>query len=733
MYDNHLIFGKDETNNIVSCEVDECSVELFIEKDGLVTTKIIPNSYWILSHLRPDSSWLKLEGNLHYKYFKKVQSKDEFNIYKNKYDTYVVWDDKESSMLLNGFTYFKGMKINDVSILSFDIETTGLYHNDSSKVLLISNTYRSINGIERKLFCYDDYESEADLFDDWCNWVREKDPSIICGHNIYSYDLKYLDFCAKKAGTSIVLGRNRTELKINKKQSNFRIDGAKELQYNKIHIYGREIVDTMFLSYRYDIGRKYESYGLKNIIKQEGLEAKDRQFYDASLIRFKYQNSEEWEKIKQYCIHDSDDALKLFDLMIPAYFYLTQSVPKSFQSIMTGASGSQLNSFLVRSYLQNGHSIPKSSELKGFEGAISIGNPGIYKNVTKVDVASLYPSIILQYEIYDKQKDPNAHFQKMVEYFTHERLINKKKAKETSDKYYKDLEQAMKIFINSSYGLLGAPGLNFNSPFNGSLVTRKGREILQISIDWALENEFTLVNADTDSISITYKNKPLDEEERQQILDILNGIMPEKIRFEDDGYYETVVVVKAKNYVLKPAGSDKIKIKGSGLKVTMKETALKRFMEEVIYKLISDKRDEVINVYHDYVKKIYNITDITDWCSKKNITESVLNPERTNEQSVLDAIEGTEYVQGDKIYVYFQPEYKDENGKKVRKLKLREHWNQDHCPITLLDKLHSTLITFETVLDISQFPNYALKRNENLGRELAGLQPIPKKTKIVNN
>jgi len=63
--------------------------------------------------------------------------------------------------------------------------------------------------------------------------------------------------------------------------------------------------------------------------------------------------------------------------MSPAIFYFTQLIPKSFQSVVESASGAQLNSLMVRSYMQQGHSIPKATEGADFEGAISFGIPGI--------------------------------------------------------------------------------------------------------------------------------------------------------------------------------------------------------------------------------------------------------------------------------------------------------------------------------------------------------------------
>lgn len=484
----NLIYGKSSHENIVSCEVSDEHVELFIEDDKGVRSKFIPNKYWILSANYFDDSWKRLEGDLFYKYAKTYNSKQDFKIDKQRYynkDTFLIHDEKEAAMLASGFTYFKGMKINDVSVLSFDIETTGLSRDNTSKVLLISNTFRRFGSVVRKLFSFDEYQSQGDLINAWTAWFRSCDPSVIVGHNIFGYDFPYLAHCADMAGTSLELGRDKSNIRFNDYDSKFRFDGSQDYDYKRCYIYGREIVDTFFLSMKYDFGRKYTSYGLKNIIAQEKLEVKDRQFYDAATIKDNYNNPEEWSKIKKYAEHDADDALALYDLMIPSYFYYSQHIPKSFQSIMYSATGSQINSLLVRSYLQFAHSLPKASEAKVFEGAISFGIPGRYTNVLKIDFAALYPSIMRQYKIYDKYKDPGAHFLKLVDFFTIERLKNKKLAKDTNDKYYSDIEQSQKIFINSAYGLLGASGLLFNSPFNAATVTRKARELLKETIYWA--------------------------------------------------------------------------------------------------------------------------------------------------------------------------------------------------------------------------------------------------------
>lgn len=505
---NKLIFGKNGIERITSCEIVGSEVHLFIESpNGDVCAIIRPNFSWMLAANQLDSEFTKLDGSLYYNWIKTYSTREEFLEDRRKYykrDTYSIYDAKEASMVLNGFTYFKGMKANEPSILSWDIETSGLVHDETSKVFIISNTFRKNGVVTRKLFSLDDYVNQRAMLFDWCSWVMDMNPSLVVGHNIFGYDFLYIQHVAEMCGVKLILGRDSSELRFNERTSEFRKDGSQSYTYTQCFIFGREIVDTMFLSYKYDVGRKYTSYGLKNIIKQEGLEIEGRQFYDAGTIGANWDNPEERTKIKAYAEHDADDALALFDLMIPSYFYWNQAIPKSCQSLNYSATGSQINAFLVRSYLQDFHSIPKTTQADKFAGAISFGVAGIYRNVFKVDVASLYPSIMLQYEIYDRYKDPKGHFLQMVRYFTEERLKNKKLSKETGDRYYKDLEQSQKIGINSAYGMLGAK-LNFNSPENGALVTRKGREILEKAIEWASsqKTEYWISKGDMSEEEIT--------------------------------------------------------------------------------------------------------------------------------------------------------------------------------------------------------------------------------------
>lgn len=513
---NKLIYGKNDLQNVVAVEINDAVAEIFIEKNGEISSEIVDNRFWLLASRKIDDSWVRLDGDLNYCWGKQYKERERFNrdrsTLKHYNDVFSIYDPKEAFLVKDGFRYFKGMKHGEVTILSFDIESNGLSHNSESLVYIISNTFRKNGVITRKMFSADEYPSQNLLIDAWTAWVREMDPSIICGHNIFGYDLPYLEHIAKLNNTQLLLGRDESPIYFDNYSSKFRKDGSQDLTYTRSHIYGRNIVDTMFLAIKHDVAaKKYESFGLKSIIATEGLEVVGRQFYDAALIKKNWNIPEERTKIKAYALHDADDALALYDLMSPAQFYVTQSVPKSFQSVCYIATGSQLNALLIASYLQDRHSLPKSSGVVAFQGAISRGLPGIHSNVLSFDVASLYPSTILSYEIYDPTKDPKKHFYKMVEYFTKERLKNKKLAKDTGDRYYNDLQEAMKIFINSSYGLLGTPGLLFNYPVGAAKVTEMGRFVLTSAIKfltgldfdaWERENNFTTEDVETEETTL---------------------------------------------------------------------------------------------------------------------------------------------------------------------------------------------------------------------------------------
>lgn len=217
-------------------------------------------------------------------------------------------------------------------------------------------------------------------------------------------------------------------------------------------------------------------------------------------------------------------------------------------------------------------------------------------------------------------------------------------------------------------------------------------------------HNFKLVNWDTDSITICKKNEEeFTKEELKNLLEELNNQFDELINFEDDGYFKTVIVLRAKNYVL--YDGETIKTKGSALKDSKKEEAIKQFMTDIIETIIK-KEFKYQEIYAKYIKEALNVTDIKRWSSKKTITDKVINPERTNEQKILDALDGMNYQEGDKVWMYFK-----EDGS----LGVAEKFDGNYDKMALVKKLYKTAQVFENVLPVEElFPNLSLKKNKEL-------------------
>src|SRR5690606_27096766 len=160
-----------------------------------------PFKPWLLGPKKFDNTWETLDGNLYYKYLKRFNTIQQFKEAaksKYKFNLNVVSNLKEQAMILHGFTYFKGMTHKELGVLSFDIETTSIKHSENSKVLLISSTFRQGETTIKKLFAHDDYSCCGEMIADWAKWVREVNPSVILGHNIFLFDFPYIMYCAER-------------------------------------------------------------------------------------------------------------------------------------------------------------------------------------------------------------------------------------------------------------------------------------------------------------------------------------------------------------------------------------------------------------------------------------------------------------------------------------------------------------------------------------------------------
>ena len=172
------------------------------------------------------------------------------------------------------------------------------------------------------------------------------------------------------------------------------------------------------------------------------------------------------------------------------------------------------------------------------------------------------------------------------------------------------------------------------------------------------QHDFIIAPSDTDSISFCKRDmSPFTPEEIKTLLAEINEQSPDKVLWEDDGVYKTIVALKAKNYVL--YDGKKVKIKGSALKASTKSEALKELTKEFINTMVyNDDIDEIYTklqeLYSQYVEEAMNVDNIKRWSARKTLSSTMEESTRTNETKVMDAIAGSNYREGDRMWLFYK-------------------------------------------------------------------------------
>src|SRR5437764_13513407 len=100
-----------------------------------------------------------------------------------------------------------------------------------------------------------DPENAADAKSDALNQhtaiIKERDPDVIEGHNLFRFDLPYLVVRARKAKVKLDWGRSGGFLR--SRPSRLQI-AEKTIDYPKFTVDGRHFVDTFLLAHFYDVG-----------------------------------------------------------------------------------------------------------------------------------------------------------------------------------------------------------------------------------------------------------------------------------------------------------------------------------------------------------------------------------------------------------------------------------------------------------------------------------------------
>lgn len=626
---DRLLYGSDPSPRIVAVELaGGRSVRLYTQSANGVRTSEVPFIPWLLAAvpepwagLRGVRSVTPLAGHHPLRQLVEFDSWSAFqDLARAARDArekiFRLRSPLEQYLVRSGKTLFMGMVFDDLQRLQIDIETEGLDPVDpTSRVIVVA--IRTSSGVEEVFSLTSD---EAELLDSVTARIREIDPDVVEGHNLFNFDLPFLARRAERAGVSLSWGRDGSPLKLAAQPGRFKA-GPLSLPYQPAYIEGRHIIDTYQQIQRYDAGGRLGSYALKNVVEELGLTRSDREFVPGEQIRDLWR--EDPERLLRYALDDVRDVDILSRLATPTEFYQAQLLPRSFQAVATGGPGEKINDLMLRAYLAELHSVPLAQEAREYPGGhAELLSTGRFSPVIKCDVESLYPSIMLTEGIAAESDSLQAYLPMLTE-LTQRRFHAKAMSRgsftgDTSAEraMWEGMQSSFKVLINSFYGYLGYGGGLFNDYDAATKVTLIGQQIVQSLVAELRASGSTPIEVDTDGVYFVPPPDILDEASERAYVERIGRVLPPTINLAHDGRYAGMLSLRLKTYALL-AEDGSLTLKGSALRSRRMEPCFQAFLRRAAHAFLVDDRDTARSAYFALADLIRQRrlppTDIGQW------------------------------------------------------------------------------------------------------------------------
>tara|TARA_S200000501_G_C20854182_1_gene757045 strand:+ start:457 stop:2937 length:2481 start_codon:yes stop_codon:yes gene_type:complete len=446
------------------------------------------------------------------------------------------------------------------------------------------------------------FDSEKDMLKSFLEWWVHHTPDILTGWNVNLYDVPYI---ARRLNR--ILGEKWMRSLSPWNRANEReiyVQGRKNYAYD---VSGINILDYLDL-YRKFTYSNQESYRLDHIAFVElGQRKLDHSEYE----NFKDFYTSDWQKFIEYNIQDVElidrleDKMKLLELAIT----MSYDAKVNFEDVYSQV---RMWDTMIYNYLADKNVVPPprkgARKDEKYAGAyVKEPKPGKYDWVVSFDLNSLYPHLIMQYNIspetlwetrhpsasVDKllnqevdlsgdfavcangaqyRKDIKGFLPEMMEKIYTERVIYKKRMIQAKKDYEKspskqlekdiskfnNIQMARKIQLNSAYGAVGNQYFRYYNLLNAEAITLSG----QVSIRW-IENKMNqkmnkilktedvdyVIASDTDSIYLNLG--PLVEgvyKGREETDEVIVGFIDKVCSMELEPYIESSYEALA-NYV----------------------------------------------------------------------------------------------------------------------------------------------------------------------------------------
>jgi DNA polymerase II len=395
-----------------------------------------------------------------------------------------------------------------LSVLSLDIEThvaTGeLYSIACSGVAEIVFIIGQGNSTPNLVFC----ENENVLLQRFIRHILSEDPDIVIGWNVIEFDLAVLYRRCQAHNLPFAIGRDN---------GNATVFMAQGTNRTVVRIDGRCIMDLPFMLRTYY--HPFEEYSLNHVAsrllgreKEIVLTGREK---IAEIDRLYHSDPVAFARYNLIDTRLTKDIFQKTGILENAMAYSERSghLPDR-----TGGSIAAFDYLYLPRLHRAGYVAPDAADAAHTEvllpgGYVLEPQPGIYENVLVLDFRSLYPSIILSFAIdplgmhlHDSDPlqgpvgPPFARSPALLPYIISELLDARAEAKNNGNPH---LSQAIKILMNSFYGVLGARNCRFFSIDIASTITQTGQYLLKKTIEY-IEQELShdVIYGDTDSLFI---------------------------------------------------------------------------------------------------------------------------------------------------------------------------------------------------------------------------------------
>lgn len=646
MNTDHLLFGTDDTEGIVGIATHgDKHVRLWIrDSAGNVTDKIDR----VYPFIYTTEFGLKLIGDaIGPNNFKKQDAKgpnelnkiavfDTVDMFRKArralyadpvgMDHFFTYGDPTVAYLVQtGKTMFKGLSPDLVHRMQVDIESfrlDGFPNAEHDPIFIISITDN--RGFRKVLFQTETPDvglgakapafaknlgTEEEMLRELVKIINRVDPDIIEGHNIFGFDLPYIQQRALINNVNFAIGRDS---KVPYQYAAEKKFAERDIKYTNFVVGGRSVIDTMFLALDWDVyARTLTDYSLKGIAKTLEVSPENRTYIDGDKIAQTWLDNP--LKVLEYALDDTLETLGISTRLGSSAFALTQMLPMPFQKVHLAGKASVIQSMFVREYLRLRESLPTSKPgTQQWGGYTDIFKTGVYDDIWYVDVASLYPSIMLNYDIKPAQ-DHLGIFQIILQGLTDLRFQTKGAMKKAKDPSRKEMlsarEQAFKIIINSFYGMLGAGGIAlFATISEADRVARTGQGLLRRMMELIVAEGSEIIECDTDGVLCTTPPDRNFATDGPEFCDLITSRLPKGIVADFDGAYTKMISMAKKNYALmKPDGT--IKVKGGSFKSRSLEPLLKQYIDEQIKHLFNRDSKQMRETHIAYQRMIMSPID----------------------------------------------------------------------------------------------------------------------------